>query len=91
MSRQTIPTLTVLERGNRMLRESNPDAIAERVATAALMETLLHAADAYAGFTYLPSACVNYEAIERGEGFQADDESRRLYHTHAKLRTRVTR
>lgn len=79
MPRKTIEVATVLERGNHFLANSPYSKQAERRAVANFMEVLLHEADAYAGFSYLPEAGVNYEAIERGEDFDAEDESRRHY------------
>lgn len=83
--RQNVKVATILERGNHYLRESDDRNQRERLAVAGFMETLLHDADAYAGFTYTAAAGVNYAAIERGDGFECEDESRRVYHRHSSL------
>lgn len=85
MPRKTIPVTTMLDKVNYYLKNSPDSEQRERYATANLCETLLHDADMYAGFTYLASARVNYDAIARGENFDAADESRRFYHYHHKL------
>lgn len=82
--RKTVNITTVLERGNYFLKNSEPDKRAAREATANFMETLLHDADAYAGFGYLDSAGVDHDAPK----FTAKDESRRHYCTHKGLRPR---
>jgi hypothetical protein len=60
-TRKNVKVLTILERGNHFLANSPDSDRAERVATANFMETLLHDADAYAGFQYLGSAEVDHE------------------------------
>ena len=84
--RKTVPVALIIERANHFLAESDDDKQAERYAIGSLVETLLLNAqvNAYAGFNYLPAAGVNYDAIKRGEDFDADDESRRRYYLHHK-------
>lgn len=83
--RKTLDVRLIIERANTFLATSDDDKIGQREGVASFLEALLHDANAYAGFGYLPSAGVNYDGIARGERFAADDESRRRYNTHAKL------
>lgn len=65
---------------NFFLENSSPTEQRERYAVANLLESVtLHLND-YHGFTYLSSAKVNYDAIQGGAEFHAEDESRRFYH-----------
>lgn len=86
MARKTIPVATILERGNHFLANSPDNKQQERYAVADFMEVLLHDADAYAGYHHLDSAGVNYDAIQRGEDFDARDDSRRHYNLHVSIR-----
>lgn len=60
-ARKTIKVTSILRMGNHFLKESDDSAIDERQATANFMESILHHADAYAGFQYLDSAGVDHD------------------------------
>jgi hypothetical protein len=78
--RKTIPVSTVIERANHFLSNSEDAQTAERQATANLLETLLHDADAYAGFGYLASAkVVHHYDRPPAEQTTIEDETRRVY------------
>ncbi len=84
-ARKTLATAAVIEKANTMLRESPASSREIRIGIAGLLESLLHDADAYAGFQYLGSAGVNYDGIERGEEFYCEDDTRRMYYTKAAI------
>jgi hypothetical protein len=78
--RKTISVSTVIERANHFLSNSEDAQTAERQATANLLETLLHDADAYAGFGYLASAkVVHHYDRPPAEQTTIEDETRRVY------------
>jgi hypothetical protein len=78
--RKTIPVSTVIERANHFLSNSEDAQTVERQATANLLETLLHDADAYAGFGYLASAkVVHHYDRPPAEQTTIEDETRRVY------------
>lgn len=85
MARKTVPVATIVERGNHFLANSKANGTdqAKREAVASFVETLLHEADAYAGFNYLPSSGM----VKDEEGYAVDfkDESRRFYYLHRKV------
>jgi hypothetical protein len=85
--RKTIPVTTAIERGNHFLANSEDDQTAQRAGVASFLEALLHEADAYAGFNYLPSAQVShpYDEARRTTVFHAEDETRRFYYVKAGL------
>lgn len=83
--RKTVKVALILERTNHYLRESADECNRERQAIMDLCGVLLSDAGAYAGFNYLPSAGVNYDAIEHGETFAAADETRTFFYTHKGL------
>jgi hypothetical protein len=60
-TRKTLHTKTILDTANNMLANSVPELRKEREGIAALLESLLHEAGAYAGFQYLESAGVDHE------------------------------
>jgi len=117
MARKTINLTDVLTTANNMLANSEDHMTREREGIAALLESLLHESDVYAGFGYLPSAGVKHEPsyneawaryravieIARANGLTdlyesdkavkapewedyCDDDTRRVYYTHSKLR-----
>lgn len=81
--RVNISALEVLTRTNDFLRLSPDPMQRERLAIASFTEGLLINANVYAGFMYLDSA-----GMQREEGIVVDfeDESRRMYYTHHRLR-----
>lgn len=84
MARKTVPVATVVEKVNFFLENSDDNQRCARESVANFAEVLLLSVESYAGFSYLPSAGVNYAGIERGERFKARDESRRRYNLHRK-------
>lgn len=84
--RKTIEITKILDRANNFLRDSSNEEYIRRMAISEFVETLLFMANAYAGYSYLASAKVNYDAIKRGECFEAEDDSRRFYHFHQGLK-----
>jgi hypothetical protein len=76
-TRKTIEIKKMLEVGNRMLAYSK-STVESRDALCVLMESMLHCAEAYAGFRYLEysSALDNIKTI---------DKSRREYYLHRGL------
>lgn len=83
--RKTVEVAKVLASANFFLEHSPDEEVAERQATANLLEVVLHMANAYAGFRYLPSA----EHQRNAEGYilpdSTGDESRRFYYANAKV------
>ena len=79
--RKTVKVSIVLDRANYYLKHSPDENVRERDAIAALCEGLLHDANAYAGYNYLESAEVDYDAPR----FTCKDETRRFYYLHRKL------
>ena len=75
-ARKTIEVSSVLRMTNFYLKNSPDSEQRERYAIANLCEGILTEANAYAGFGYLDSANVTNGV----DGFQADDESRRVYY-----------
>jgi hypothetical protein len=76
---KTIKVTVALDRANYFLENSPDEAAREREAVANFLETLLHSANAYAGFNYLPSAGVVRD-LEEGYATSIADESRRKYY-----------
>lgn len=60
-TRKTIEVTEVLRMGNHFLKMSADSETRERQATANLMDSILHHAEAYAGFGYLIDARVNHD------------------------------
>lgn len=83
MARKTVELKYAVESANHFLRESEDSLQGQRKGVASFLETLLFAADVYAGYSYLPSA-----ELMREEGALVDigDDSRRVYYLHRKLR-----
>lgn len=82
--RKTIPVVTALARANYFLANSPDDEARERQATANLLETLLHAANAYRGFRFTGLDKATYDA----DGYPITgtyDETRRQYLVHRAL------
>jgi hypothetical protein len=79
--RKTIPVSTVIERANHFLSNSEDAQTAERVKPRRTSwRTLLHDADAYAGFGYLASAkVVHHYDRPPAEQTTIEDETRRVY------------
>lgn len=77
-TRKTISLEELTDRVNKMLADSDDDLVEGREALGVLLETVLLEADAYAGFSYLPSEW------EKGN-LKTDgiDESRRRYYLKA--------
>ena len=78
MARKTVPIALILERANHFLANSDDNQREQRLGVASFLETLLHSADAYAGFGYLPAA--KSQTDIDGNGWNAEDDSRRNYY-----------
>jgi hypothetical protein len=83
--RKTLPVATIVDRANHFLAHSVIGVADERKGVASFLEALLTDADAYAGFSYLNTAGVNYDGIAAGQPFEALDDTRRQYNVHRKL------
>lgn len=74
--RKTIKITELLEVANNALANSTDEMVEHRHSVAFIVEQLLHKADAYRGFSYLPGTGITFENNEP----VFHDDSRRLYH-----------
>lgn len=73
-------TRLIRKRINFFLENSPPVEQAARRVLAEFLEGVTGELNDYHGYTYLPSAKVNYDAIQGGDEFHAEDDTRRFYH-----------
>lgn len=74
--RKTVPVAEILRTANYFLKYSADEQRDERRGVANLLESVLHLADAYKGYNYLPSAGVDHESAT----ITIVDDSRRFYY-----------
>jgi hypothetical protein len=81
MPRKTIEVAYLVQKGNYFLAHSEDEQREQRLGVCSMIELALHNADAYAGYSHLDTAGVNYEAIAAGERFADNhvDDTRRAY------------
>lgn len=92
-ARKTASILNMIERTNNALAQPTPESLTKeqgigfRMGVATALESVLHEAGVYNGFTYLESAGIprNPDGSEV-RPFSCEDESRRSYSIHPKLR-----